>query len=152
MKRILLLVSALALSTQAHAQSAGQTPTVRYEGRPVEDIVRNGVPTTNTLRNDRVIVTERDRIEQQRQWQERQRQEEQWRGRDGRHWPEHDRWPQYGAYPPMLSQYMHIIREPWRYNLPDRGPRHVWVWLGNDAVLYDVRTRYPVYLWRGWFR
>ena len=162
MKTILLCcaIAFLANPASAHAQLRPNEPTVRYEGRPVEEIVKDGVPVTNYNQNERVIVTERDKALQRQQWQDRQRQEEAQR----RHYkrPAYERYGRdlrgvYGrhaqiAYPPVLNRYSRTINEPWRYNLPERGPRYIWALVGYDAVLYDVRTRYPVYIWHNWFR
>ena len=156
-------ISALAMFIvspfEARAQLRKDEPTVRYEARPVEDIVRNGAPVNNYDGNDRIIVTERDKALQRQQWQERQQREDAERARQrrehyerrGRHLRGYDP-REYVAYPPMLNRYTWVTREPWRYNLPDRGPRYVWAKIGWDAVLYDLNTQYPVYIWNNWFR
>lgn len=163
MKAIIALCASILLVaplSDTAAQSRRDEPTVRYEGRPVEDIVRNGVPVTNPDRNTRVIVTEQDKALQRRQWQERQREQDaRWRRERQERYERRGWWLRddgtsgyYAAYPPLLDRYTWTTREPWRYNLPDRGPRYIWAKIGWDAVLYDVNTRYPVYIWNNWFR
>ena len=58
-KHVLLALS-VCIAQPATSQSYGQVPTVRYEGRPVEDIVKDGVPVRNYDGDGRVIVDRRE--------------------------------------------------------------------------------------------
>ena len=119
------ILSALALAATVagpvQAQSHGNVPTVRYEGRPVEDIVKHGLPVRNYDGDGRVIVTDEDRRTRPR------------RG------------------PPVLNPGIVLLHSPWRFGLPYQGQRYIWGKTGYDAVLYDRVTGWPVQIRRKWF-
>jgi hypothetical protein len=128
MKTPVLLVLAFAIITgviapdSAKAQSFRQTPTVRYEGRPVETIVRNGIPVRNYDGDGRVVLDETNR-----------------RIRST-------------PVRPVITPPVFLIWQPWRVGLPFKGPRFVWGQVGLNAVLYDRVTGQAVYVKHNWFR
>lgn len=120
-KGILAAITAMAIVSPAIGQTYNQTPTVRYEGRPVEDIVKDGVPVRNYDGDRRIIVdgtTERIR---------------------------RPRPPVYIA-PAIIP-----IHKPWLFNLPYAGGRYYWAKIGYDAVLIDSFTGQFVSVRRYWF-
>ena len=115
------IASVMCIAHPVHAQSYGQVPTVRYEGRPVEEIVKDGVPVRNYDGDGRVVVDPRDDRVRER------------------------------PSPPVLNTGAILISRPWRYGLPYQGERYVWGKTGYDAVLYDRVTGWPVRIRRNWF-
>tara|TARA_B100000678_G_scaffold265977_1_gene250476 strand:+ start:515 stop:889 length:375 start_codon:yes stop_codon:yes gene_type:complete len=58
---ILVAAAGLCVSLPLQAQTYGDVPTVRYEGRPVENIVKDGVPIPNYNGDGRVEVDPNER-------------------------------------------------------------------------------------------
>ena len=117
----ILLGATMFIAHPVQAQSYGQVPTVRYEGRPVEEIVKDGLPVRNYDGDGRVIVDPRDERVRER--------------------------PSLPVYNPGII----LLQRPWRHGLPYQGERYVWGKAGHDAVLYDRATGWPVRIRRNWF-
>ena len=118
----ILLGATMFIAHPVQAQFYGQVPTVRYEGRPVESIVKDGIPVPNYDGDGRVEVDPNER----------------------RHRPQ--------APVPPVSPAIILLWKPWHYGLPYEGPRYVWGKVGKDAVLYDRANGQPIYVRYHWFR
>lgn len=117
----IILAASMCIAPAVQAQSYGQVPTVRYEGRPVEEIVKDGVPVRNYEGDGRVVVDTRDDRVRER------------------------------PNPPVYNPGIILLQRPWRYGLPYQGKRYIWGKAGYDAVLYDRTTGWPVRIRRNWF-
>ena len=121
-RAILAVAAAALIVSPVLAQSYRQTPTVRYEGRPIEDIVKDGVPVKNYDGDRRIVVdTTKPRI--------------------------HRSSPPVYVGPAVIP-----LHKPWRFDLPYVGDRYYWAKIGYDAVLIDSFTGQFVSIRRYWFQ
>tara|TARA_B000000460_G_scaffold241035_1_gene207181 strand:+ start:216 stop:536 length:321 start_codon:yes stop_codon:yes gene_type:complete len=92
----IILSCAMCIAPSVKAQPYGQVPTVRYEGRPVEEIVKDGVPVRNYDGDGRVVIDPRDSRVREK------------------------------PSPPVYNPGIILLQRPWRYGLPYQGERYVW--------------------------